>query len=290
MSLRKRRTYFWILSILFVFIIPPIMLYTSGYRLGPEFTLVETGGMYIYAPEPGSVIYIDGKERHQTSILGRDWFVQNVTPGTYTVLIAKSGFWPWIKEVVVTERQVAEALAFLIPKEPEIEVIPKTLEEKTGTATTTKNNPAYIEALALFAEKKKINVFTSTVPAPIAAIVVPEKFSPYGRVGLMREENRILAYWMKNKDDLPNYFCRGSACASPVIAFSSVIPIRSFDFYPGRDDVLLIAVQNGIFAVEIDARKTQNFQPIYMGEGPDFRFGDAGFIVKDGSMLARITL
>lgn len=291
MSLRKRRIYFWVLCILFIFVIPPIMLYTSGYRLGPGFTFVETGGMYIYAPEPGSVIYIDGKERHQTSILGRDWFVQDITPGTYTVLIAKDGFWPWIKEVKVTERQVAEAIAFLIPKEPDIEIIPKTLEEKIGTATTTKNNPEYIEALALFTEKKKTNASTNTTPtSATTSLPVPEKFSPYGRVGLTREENRILAHWMKNMNNLPNYFCRDTACVSPVVAFSSIIPIRSFDFYPGRDDVLLVAVQDGIFAIEIDARKTQNFQPIYKGTAPDFRFGDIGFIIQDGETLARITL
>ncbi len=298
MTLRKRRIYFYVLSGLFILIIPPIILYTSGYRLGPGFAIVETGGMYIYAPEPGSIIYIDGKERHETSLLSRDWFVQDVTPGTYTVLIAKDKFWPWIKEVVVRERQVAEAIAFLIPREPDIEIIPKTIEENIGTATTTKNNPAYIEALALFTEKKKAtttlavkktNTPTATTTDTVASFV-PEKFSPYGRVGLAREENRILAYWMKKKDDLPNYFCRDTTCISPVVAFSSIVPIRSFDFYPGRDDVLLIAVQDGIFAVEIDARKTQNFQPVYKGIAPDFRFGDNGFIVKDEDMLARITL
>src|SRR3989344_3241440 len=99
MSLRKRRVYFYILCVLFIFIIPPIMFYTNGYRLGPGFTIVETGGMYIYAPEPGSIIYIDGKERRETTLFQREWFVQDVTPGIYTVLIAKDEFWPWIKEV-----------------------------------------------------------------------------------------------------------------------------------------------------------------------------------------------
>lgn len=271
------------------------MLYMSGYRLGSGFTLVETGGMYIYSPEPGSIIYIDGKERHETSIFSRDWFVQDVTPGTYTVLIARDGFWPWIKEVTVTERQVAEALAFLIPREPEVEIIPKTIDENTDTATTTKMNPTYAETLVFFAETKKpptsvpgkTNSATTTESDPVT--FVPEKISPHGKVGLSRENNRILAYWMKDIKDLPNYFCREKTCTSPVIAFSSVVPIRSFDFYPGRDDVILLAVQNGIFAVEIDVRKTQNFQPIYIGNAPDFRFTNRGFVVKDGEMLAQIT-
>lgn len=278
---------------MFVFIIPPIMLYTSGYRLGPNFSIVETGGMYIYSPEPGSTIYINSKNERETSFLARDWFVQDVTPGTYTVLIAKDGFWPWIKEVAVEERRVAEAIAFLIPKEPEIAPIPKTLEETAATGTTTRANPAYAEARALFAEPKKkkgsaANTATATTTERVR--FVPEVISPHGRVGLAREGDRIVAYWLKDMVDLPNYFCRGGICTSPAIAFSSVVPIRSFDFYPGRDDVILIAVQNGIFAVEIDARKTQNFQPIYKGTNPDFRFGPQGFVVRDGDTLAIITL
>ncbi len=299
MSLRKRRIYFYVLCILFVFIIPPIMLYTSGYRLGPGLTLVETGGIYIYAPEPGSVIYIDGKERRTTTIFQREWFAQDITPGVYTVLIAKDEFWPWIKEVTVTEGQVSEAIAFLIPKEPETELIPKTVEVKMGAATTTKNNPAYAEALALFTQKKKIetsspqkkpNTDIGTTTNNLPPDVVLEKISSHGRVGLVREENRIIAHWLKRPEDLPKYFCHAEICVSPTVVFSSIVPIRSFDFYPGRDDVLLVAVRDGIFAIEIDTRKTQNFQPIYRGVAPDFRFGDIGFIIKDGDMIARITL
>jgi len=298
MSLKRRRIYFWILSVLFIVIIPPIILYTSGYRLGPGFTLVETGGMYIYSPEPGSVIYIDGKKRRETTLFSRDWFLQDVTPGTYTVLIAKDEFWPWIKEVEVTERHVVEAIAFLIPKNPDIEIIEKTIEVKVGTATSTRANPIYTETLALFTEEEAVpqpetapkqTDTLATTTDTLTPIFIPEKISSHGRVGLTQEDNRILAYWTKSIDDLPNYFCRETSCVSPVIAFSSVVPIRSFDFYPGRDDVILIAVQDGIFAVEIDGRKIQNFQPIYRGQSPDFRLTSKGFVVKDGDTLARIS-
>lgn len=297
-SLKKRRTYFYVLLALFFIVIPFITLYTSGYRIGSDFTIVETGGMYIYSPEATSSIYIDDKKKKETGVFQKDWFVQDVKPGTYTILIVKDGFWPWMKEVTVSERKVAEAIAFLIPKDPEWTIVSKTLEEWNGKATTTRKNPDYTNALSFFAEKKQLEKTgetknsdkTATTTVQTEKTVVMEKVSQHGRVGLTKEGNRIIAYWLKRPKDLPNYFCRGDICTSPIIAFSSVVPIRSFDFYPGRDDVMLIAIQDGIFAVEIDARKLQNFQPIYKGASPDFRFGDGDFFVKDGETVILISL
>ena len=44
LSLKKRRFYFYTLLAVFFVIIPIITLYTSGYRIGKGFRLVETGG------------------------------------------------------------------------------------------------------------------------------------------------------------------------------------------------------------------------------------------------------
>jgi len=293
MSLKKRRTYFYLLVVVFFLAIPPIILYTNGYRLGPNLTLVETGGMYVYAPESGAQVYIDSKAAHKTNIFQRDWFIDDLTPRMYTVLIEKDGFWPWYKEVVVEEKKVAEAIAFLIPKDPEIELVPSTLDIVTAGATTTRANAEYRDLLALFSEKvpKQTTQPTTTLATSTAtSTIMYEKISSRSRVGIIREDNRLIAYWLKRPEDLPNFFCRGTLCQSPIVAFSSVVPIRSFDFYPGRDDVLIVALQNGIFAVEIDARKIQNFQPIYKGSAPDFRLSSKGFIIKDGETIFRVTL
>lgn len=293
MSLRKRRAYFYLLVVVFFAAIPPIILYTNGYRLGPNFTLVETGGMYVYAPESGAQVYIDSKAARKANIFQRDWFLDDLTPRTYTVLIEKEGFWPWYKEVTVEEQKVAEAIAFLIPKDPEIELIPRTIQVVAAGATTTRANAEFTELFSLFNEKTtKPDALLKTIATTSIATstIAYEKISSRGRVGIIREDNRLIAYWLKRPEDLPNFFCRSALCQSPIVAFSSVVPIRSFDFYPGRDDVLIVALQNGIFAVEIDARKIQNFQPIYKGDSPDFRLSDKGFIVKDGATIFRVTL
>lgn len=289
MSIGKRRLYFYTLLAVFFLIIPIIILYTSGYRL-QGFRLVETGGIYIYSPEANSIIYLDNNKEHETSIFQKDYFVQDLAPGTYSVLIAKDGFWPWIKEVTVEERIVSEAIAFLIPKDPENETIPKTTQEivvKKNGATTTieKTNQEYQDALILF-KAPPAGIATTT----LSGASTTEKISGRSRVGLWQEDNRILARWTKDVSSLPNYFCRGKICTDMVIVFSSPDKIRSFDFYPGREDVVLIAVQTGVYAIEIDTRKAQNFQPVYKGVSPAFIISDNTLYIKDENNIFRITI
>ena len=47
-------------------------------------------------------------------------------------------------------------------------------------------------------------------------------------------------------------------------------PIRTLLWHKGHEDVLLIALQNGVFALDIHGEGAQNFQPIYKGSTPRF--------------------
>ncbi len=284
LPMKKRRVYFYTLSVIFFIGIPFILLYTSGYRITSDFNLVETGGIYIYSPEAGSQIYINHKKEKETGIFQKDLFIQNLTPGVYSILISKKGFWPWSKEVEIEERKVAEAIAFLIPQSPESKRILKDIEipATDSAATSTTPNKEYEELSLLFETPEQ--PATSTVK-------FFEKFSDRGRVGIWRDQyNNIFAEWLKDKEDLPNYFCRRSVCESTVLVFNSTGPIKSFDFYPKREDVVLMALSNGVFAIEIDVRKNQNFQPIYKGVDPYFIINNSVLYIKDNEDILEISL
>ncbi|MBU1557615.1 PEGA domain-containing protein [Patescibacteria group bacterium] len=65
--------------------------------------------------------------------------------------------------------------------------------------------------------------------------------------------------------------------------------IRASDFYKDRTDVIIVAVQNGIFALEIDNGFMPNFQPIYKGTEPTFvKNGNNSLYVKDGELLMEV--
>ena len=294
-SLKKRRFYFYALIVVFFMIIPVITLYTSGYRMGDNFKLVETGGIYILSPEQNAEIYINNKKRKETSMFQKDLFVQNLKPGKYTVLISKKEFWPWAKEVEVEERKVTEAIAFLIPKNLRGDVIQKkiTIPADSDNATTTKINIEYKKISDLFKKQypdnKSINKLKKDKKT--SDTKKDEVTSKRGRVKIwLSKDNQVIANWTKDADQLPNYFCRKDICNGTVTVFKSVEPVKSLSFYPGREDVVLIAISNGIFAIEIDARKNQNFQPVYKGIDPYFIIDDGTIYIKDNDTLLKLYL
>ncbi len=67
-------------------------------------------------PEAGAEVYLNGKFVKNTNFLQSGVFIQDLTPGTYSVAVSKDGFWPWTKKLTVAESAVAEAKAFMLPQ------------------------------------------------------------------------------------------------------------------------------------------------------------------------------
>lgn len=288
MSLTKRRMYFFLFLALFLLAIPVLVLYTSGYRLGDNLQLVKTGGIYISAPGSGAEIYVNNKIGKITNILQHDFFEQNLTPGTYFIFVYKEGYWPWSKELQVHEQLVVDAYAFLVPREPKTEEITKILP-KTADNPTGGPNSSYQDVLALFSSR----ISTSTAMRLNTETASATTTVTRDKVQLIRTDSTISAKWLGDINKAPFYFCDEykQKCAGKINIFTSPTKIKTFDFYPGRNDVILIARKNGIYAVEADVRKIQNFALVYAGNDPDFRIGsDGGFYVKDGSAFYRVTL
>lgn len=287
MPLKKRRLYFFFFLAVFFLAIPVLMLYTSGYRLSSSFRLVKTGGIYISAPGTGAEIYVNNQLEKTTNLIQRDFFRQNLTPGTYFVFVFKDGYWPWSKELKVSEQMVADAHAFLVPREPSLEEILPTLPI-TNNDTSGGPNPFYQQIIPLFSGK----------PIPLTAKITSLSASAtttvtHDKVQFIREQNTIFAKWLGDSDKAPFYFCDEYKrnCLQKIAIFTSASRIKTFDFYPGRDDVVILARKNGIYAVEADKRKIQNFALVYAGGDPDFRIAsDGNMYIKDGKTLYKISL
>lgn len=292
MPIARRRVYFYVFVVIFIAVIPVISFYVSGYRLTSDLNIVETGGIYLYSPHTESEMYINGVKAGETSTFSKDLLLQDLKPGTYSILIAKEGFWPWAKEVTVEEKRVAEAIAFLIPKEPAGEIISRMIPDENATTTKPntkpKENVEYKEALLLFTDA--INKKATSTESLVKERPEIMRLSSRGRVGLFLNGNQILAEWLGDLASLPNYFCREKVCLPQVLVFNSLTPIKEYAFYPGREDVILVATRNGIFAIEIDARKSQNFQPIYRGSAPSFVAEGRIIYIKEGSNILKFRL
>jgi hypothetical protein len=107
----------------------------------------------------------------------------------------------------------------------------------------------------------------------------------------VRNDGGVLhVLWMGEADAIPNYFCEHVTC-KPEILIKAASPIRSFDFFPGRNDLLVLRLDSGIVVSEIDDRSPQNMETIVSGTGFDFRIKDGKDIyLKKDSQIYSVSL
>ncbi len=280
LSLRRRRMYLFVFGLVFFVSIPLLILYATGYRLGDALNLIRTGGLHISVPYSGAQVSIGDTITKETSVFQKNIFVQNLRPGSYEVKVEKEGLQSWTKRLVVFPQRVTEGYAFLLPQAIEPVSIPEFLVEGTSTSTSKKlekKNPEYATALSLFA--------TTTKVATSSEFVKTRR-----KLSVVNVEGVLHATWKGDIDSVPHYFCQNESCNEEII-LETKTKVKTFDFFPGRDDLLVVALSQGVYAIEIDNRSTQNIQTIHEASGSDFRIrNDEIIILEKDKKLFKISL
>jgi len=271
----------------------------------------------------------------RTNLLQQGVFIEGLTPSSISIIVAKEGHWPWTKNLLIKERFVTEARAFLVSQDitgttilnnaytriyraPESNVL--LLEKQNGSGFLYQfystedhrqlfaisgqsflSSPTPFETFIkhngdlhlLFDVKTvKVEIGSSNVRATLTACpdidptlpALPHRIikdsHENSRIWITNNGTRIMAEWMK-ESPLPYYFSE-----KELVVFESPSRIKSIAYYPGRRDIILLAIQNNIFAIELDDRSTRNFQPVYKGRDPFFaRAGDALYILDGNALL-----
>jgi len=66
--------------------------------------------------------------------------------------------------------------------------------------------------------------------------------------------------------------------------------IKAIDFYKNREDVILMALAEGVYALGIDYKTEQNLQPIYKGKNPLFvKKDDNSIYILDNNNLMEVS-
>lgn len=264
MTYRTRTRLFWLSIAAFIAIAPPVLFYATGWRITSELGIERTGGLFIAVPESGSKVYVDGDLKRETNFLQSGTLIQNLTPRSYSALVAKDGYWPWTKQLPVKGSEVIEAKALLVPQNIEGVAIGKT-------------NTEYATAIVAI-EKGKRNAATSTTDARFGLVS-----DRRGRAQIWWDADHRIWFEWRSDSPLPYYTDQAKK-----IIFQSRSPLAGIAFYPSRDDVILLATENSVFALEIDARGTQNFQPVYKGMNPSLGRVGGDIYVLDQNALSRI--
>jgi hypothetical protein len=258
--------------------VPVLFLYALGYGFDPrEYLIVGRGGLYVYAPESNTNIYVDGEHKRTSGFFQREYFVQRLKPGTYQVLLQHDDFETWEKFVEVSGNRVTTLFPFLVPAEfPFIEIASSTEMYKSVMvlfATTTPEilSPAQIATTSEDIHNKPL-VMTQN------------------RLSLWFEDNQIFAEWQMRDSWIPDYFCSDGVCENPTVIAEVSIPIKRLEFYPGRNDVIIFSTEKGIYLAEVDKRPRQVFRSLYVGGDVDFRLRGDMLYIRDGVRIIEIEL
>jgi hypothetical protein len=284
MTLKKRRIILAFCILLFLLVAPFVLFYTAGYRWNSNFQLYKTGGLYVSSPLSSSQIFVNDKLEKETNILQSGLFLQGLKPGKYSILITKEGYWPWSKNLQIKTQFVTEARAMLMPKEPKGTIL---LRENYSPLEVSK----YDEIL------KSLNDLRQPLKKRATA---EEKEARYSRLTSNQKEklwwdpkaNKLWVDWLADPASLPYYFCDDTSCKEIMLVLDSEFQIKNADFYPKRKDIVIAAVQNGIYAIEIDGRGGRLLQPIYKGKDPIFTTykNDNSIYILDEDNLIEIKL
>ena len=245
---QKRRATFIVLVLLFVFSLPFLYLYATGYRFefGERTNLISTGGIYVAAERTGAEIFIDDELVRETRVFRKAFYAQSLEPGTHRVHVQKEGHHTWVKELPVEPHIVTEAQAFNLPLVPQVRVISR-WQSATGSpvifgefplvasstneyiATSTKKRPELFfdedeEYPSLLAYVSTSSA-TSTIPLreqivrEINTLLATktatgtEELATTTKIqnGVMLSEGGedVYARWVGPREEMPYYYCAG---------------------------------------------------------------------------------
>ncbi len=269
LSRKKRVSYLTLLVLIFIVLVPITLLYSSGYRLGEGFKLVKTGGVYIGLNEQNARLYIDGKLSKKVGILKDGFFVQDLTPRVYYVVIEKEGYRSWEKILEVLPQRVSETSAFVLPDSiPYIELLP--------------SEDSYIEATELFATSSVTTLLPEEYPELLATSTRIKKVEDVKRKGgvvIWKEDESIYAGWVNDNSNAPSYFCNGGMCDNEILLSSG--GVQYFDFHPQSNELLLFVVNDVLIMTEIDPRIPRNKQTLFKADGVEVRTVRSSILVKE---------
>ena len=326
--LSKKQSYLSVSLLFLIFIIaaPIIVLYSFGYRLDSGFTIQKTGGIFIQSNIPNASVYFDDEYYKNNGLFLRNVLVQDLVPNrSYSFRMQKEGYQSWVKDIFVYPSIVTEGRVLMLPDQYEVrEILPYIDAEGVLTATPPRasalpNNTEYISILEIFEPKEEVKEPVVVAPSVSSSDVVEDvstKQKPKTKLELFFEEleiedyeelpnviiegkevswienGNILLYWIDEDSTTPFYYCGGleRECKTNMI-LDWMKPIIRFDYFPGRFDVWIVLVDDGIFAVEVDDRSERNIQTIYKGDNLDFRLVSGGrLLIRDDSSFFEINL
>lgn len=278
LSKRRRRVYLYALIAVFVLCLPVVMFYANGYRFKSGVGFVRTGSIIVSVSKSDALFSLNGVDVGTSGFLKHNFYVDNLAPGQYQILVTREGDHPWHRTLIVEEELVTDAQAFLVPLEiTSVRLVDVAKVGSSTIATTTKATPH-----ATYEVYRKAFLPSSATSTPVVAL-----HKPTSEILSVKGGN-VSVLWTDAATLPPSRFCRGpSICGTEIPIENGKQNTVGAEFFGGG--VVYTTKEGGVFLKEIDIRPEPLSVQLYPVRGADFRVIDGHLIVKDGNVLYEIT-
>lgn len=273
LSKRRRRLYLYGLIAVFMLCLPVVMFYANGYRLKSGIGFVRTGSIIISIGDSNATLFMNGLEIGTSGFLRHNFYVDNLTPGTYQILVTREGNHPWHRTLIVEQELVTDAQAFLVP----VEITSVRLVDSAKAASSTPSIPH-----ATYESYRKAFLPSNATSTPIVAL-----HNPTSEVVTIKNGD-VFVRWTDAGTLPPSRFCLGpSLCGAEIPIEKGSQQAINAEFFGGG--IVYATKEGGVFLKEIDIRPEPLSVQLYPVRGAEFRVVDGHLIVKDGTALYEIT-
>lgn len=109
---------------------------------------------------------------------------------------------------------------------------------------------------------------------------------------LLEEAGRQAAALIKSEEDVfgpeVQKVTEESEC-DPVVEIDTIgQAVTRFDFFPGGSEFVVVALETGVFVVEVDDRAWQNIQPLLLGDNLDIVVEGNNVYIYDGTLIYEV--
>lgn len=230
---------------------------------------MQSQSITLIVPVARTVIYLDGHKETVTKI-PNEKVVITPEEGSHFIIASRDDYWPWQKSFTLTKGDNEYTTVFTVKQDPVYSLVPEyTLEEK-GV-----QNDAYTKIIKQFEQIQEKKTSESALVS----------------IELNESKDNIVATWLGEETSLPHFFCIETKCDSSFEIMPSAQHVRSFNFYPNRDDVIAFASGPTVWIIELDRNEIQNAQPLYTGVAPECIPGPGNTLyVRDKQQLMLINV
>lgn len=258
------------LVLLFFILLPVVIFFADGYRYRPGFGIVQTGGIFVSIPYSEATVSMNGLVIGTSSFLQRSFYIDNLTPGTYTIIVERENAIPWIRALFVEPQLVTDARVVLVSEN--VSIIRLTASPSVATSTRQTSSVQFAAIRS---------AFTDPAPTTTASSVVGESLIiQNGDVSQRRNEGGALPS--------SNFCTRPSYCYLEIPIERGEETTISADYFAGG--VVYATREGGVYFSEPDVRVSPVSLRLYPKTGADFRIVDDLLVVKDGSNFYEISL